>query len=197
MSNEEDVWQQWPLSVVNPKPPEAVGAQLQVGAALPQELEDAIRECSANQMPVSIVWIAPSYVVLERVEPVTDEEEKADIEATGFPWEFGVHQYFDVIPTIEVTGWSDDEAEAWYETLRCAATEMALQHFEKMTDLPLFVDDCISNKFPSSVLFSVGGISWAHTKQNREAVMAWSAQDFAGLMYSTMLSVDSPNTAKH
>lgn len=192
-----DAWQQWPLSVVTPKPPEAVGVQLQMGAALPSELEDAIRECSAKQMPVSIVWMAPNYVVLERVEPVTDEEEKADIEATGFPWEFGVYQSFDVIPTIEVTGWSDDEAEGWYETLRCAATEMAWPYFEKMTELPLFVDNSISNEFPSSVLFSVGGISWVHTKQNREAVMAWAAQEFTGLMYSKMLSVDSSNNSKH
>lgn len=189
MSKPRDIWQHWPLSEVTPRPPEAVALQLQVGAALPSHFDDAIRQCSITKKMVCVVWTAPTYVVLEKVEPITDDAEKADLAATGGPpWELAVYQSFDVIPTADVDAWNDDAIQDWYSNLQIIATEKALRHFAEIKDLPLFVlDDSLSTEFPSSVGFSVGGIAWVHTRGNRKAVMDWAESEYVQLVSTTLL----------
>lgn len=190
MNDSLDLWKEWPLAhAMGSKPPAAIAFSFPAGTDLPRQVDEAIRLCSAREVAVYIIWVAATYVVLERVEPVTDDEEKADIETSGFPWQMSVSQAFDIIPTADVARWEDDAVQEWYEKLRVLATDKAERYFTDPNKIPLFVDsDSTSNEFPSSVLFSVGGISWVHTRINRSSVMEWADSVYAQLIAITMVS---------
>lgn len=189
----------WPFSKLRYGNDEAVGFELPIDSVLPPEIATQIEECSVGRKTVCIAWTAPSFIVMEQLEPITEEEEKKEIELSGADWHGYISQEFDIIPTVDdyLSPLDDDSEEAWYAVLRDAATKKALEHFGP-EDAPVFplcvLDSSSSLQFWSSVLFSVRGVSSERAAANRREVISWCQTAFAPLITSIPLTIYPEDT---
>lgn len=185
----EKLLESWPLSEYRDAtelPPVAFSVPL--AASLPIEAEEAIIDCATRQHSVLIEWVAPLFVVVEEIDPVIEDDEKADIEASGGDWRERFAQSFDVVVLHEFDDGEFEEAHKWLDDLSEAATALASKDLSPK-NLCLFVNEDSRSTLPSAVvLFGVGGIDREAAKENRLAVNRWVGEVFNRLLQMTPLT---------
>lgn len=184
-------WGRWPLCELASLRRDAWGVSLPASTPLPTSIADKINGCSASSESICIAWEASTYVVVEFIDPITEDEEKSDIQKRGSDWQRHLAQSFDILPVIDCGDVADDDLDKWYESLRVSATRKARSKFgsEDRPKHSIFLSEDTSNVYPASVLFSVGGLRNELARANREMVLAWADSVYKPLLDERLLAL--------
>lgn len=166
-----------------------IGFRVPINEPLPAAATRAIATCAADGRVVLIAWVGPTYVVVEEIEPITEDDEKAEMEAIGVDWRARLAQTLEVVVSYEFDDCESDEVRKWLDDFAETATAIAVRDFDAPRRLKLFVDDGSRSTLPAAVvLFGVSGIDHESAIENRKAVCQWASSTFAAVLLSTPMT---------
>ncbi len=181
-----DAWNHWPLiNIKSRRQPGTVGLTIPLGDVGPDNLDAIIKKALGQWCDVYIAWVGEFFSVIERIEPITDSDERQMVEEIGGDWRHLYGQDFEVI-TPEAWGLAvlPEDWDAWLESIHAEATASAVEHFShEKSPSKMFVDDqSYSAAFDAAVLFSASQMDFAGIKANRESVIEWAMRDFRQIL---------------